>query len=185
MDSSQKIDGGDWRGVSHFLQHCEAAKSAVDVCYFEPGPPSEPSRDIKIEYYRKHFELVRANRKVAYRRIIRNSRENKAWLRELLSNELLNVGNAEVAVLKERGTGEMPLALSVQIVDGKKVWLVAIATHGRGREPRDIFIESSEVAAMMEKYYNRLWDRSVVVFRGGQITEDGQTYFAGEGGDTG
>jgi hypothetical protein len=175
----------DYEFYPHFLQHCESAERAVDICYFEAAPPGEPSRDVKIDYYRKHFELARQSRKVAYRRIFRDSPANKVWIGQLLNQELLNVGNVEVAVLKERGSGEMPLALSIQVVDAKKVWFVAIATHRRGREPRDLYIESAEVAAMMEKYYDRLWARSLVVFRGGQITEDGREYLDGESGGAG
>jgi len=169
----------DYEFYPHFRYHSEAAKRSVYISYFELTPPGEPGREMKQEYYRNHFELVRQNERVAFRRIIRDSEPNKTWVRQIIEKELHDVGNAELAIYKESKSQEMPLALSVQIVDAVKVWFVAVATHGREREPRDIFIENCELGQMMEKYYNRLWERSEVVFRNGQLTAEGRAYMQG------
>jgi len=173
----------DYEFYPHFSYHTEEAKQSVDISYFEPVPPGEPGRDEKMDYYRKHFAIVRRKKDVIFRRIFRDSVDNKEWIGRILEQDLQGVVNIQLAIIKERASNQMPLALSVQIVDGARVWLVAIATHGREREPRDVYIENQQVAMMMEKYYNRLWARSEIIFRQGQLTPEGRSFLKdGKGG---
>jgi len=164
----------------HFRRYTESAERSVYISYFEFGPPGEPGRKAKLEYYHDHFELVRRMDKVAFRRLFRDSAFNKEWIKQLLQNELQGAGNIELAIYRKQNTTNMPLPLSVQIIDAEKVWFVAIATHGREREPRDIFVENSDLAMMMEKYYNRLWERSEVIYQTGLVTEYGEDYLNAE-----
>jgi len=68
---------------------------------------------------------------------------------------------------------ENPLAISAQVVDGEKVWLVALEGHERQADFRDLFIESDEAAEAMRRYYHRLWARATLVLRSGVVTSDG------------
>ena len=163
----------------HFRYHTETAQRSVYVCYFGIEPPGEPDREAKNKYYREHFEIIRSRHQVVFRRIVRATRQNKDWIRELVS-ELQGCGNAELAIYREQGQREMPLPLSVQVIDGEKAWFVAVSTHARERDPRDIFIENRDLAGMMEKYYNRLWELSDVIYKSGRLTREGQKYLEDE-----
>ena len=69
----------------------------------------------------------------------------------------------------------MPLALSVQVVDKDKTWIVAAGSHQTKQEFRDVYIEDEHVAASMIEYYDRLsWQKSVVVLDHGRITPEGK-----------
>jgi hypothetical protein len=77
-------------------------------------------------------------------------------------------------VLKETGREEMPLSLSVQLVDSTQTWVVALETHEGSSKYRDIFIESAEFNSAMSGYYDRLWDRSDCLMKQGTLTPAGQ-----------
>jgi hypothetical protein len=61
----------------------------------------------------------------------------------------------------------MPLALSVQIVDGVVAWLVAVAEHAGAPVYRDVAIENPMVVEVLNKYFDRLWSHSRIVFQPG------------------
>jgi len=111
---------------------------------------------------------------VRFRRIIRNSDSNRRWLSELLPRLAAKCPNADVGLLKEGGREEMPLSLSVQLVDSTQTWLVALETHEGSSKYRDIFIESAEFNSAMSGYYERLWNRSEDLLKQGTLTPAGQ-----------
>lgn len=157
-----------------------AVKSAlqnVNICYFAPYPPEQVSTPDQSAYYRDLVKTIRQKKTVHFRRIIRDSATNKRWVGDLVKN-LKNRKNAYIAVLHEdlTETIPMPLALSVQIIDGERTWLVALKTHEREGRYRDVFIRSRDFAEAMTDYYERLWAQSVVVLQNGQLTEKGRAY---------
>lgn len=69
----------------------------------------------------------------------------------------------------------MPLSLSVQLIDSKQSWLVALETHEGSSRYRDIYIESEEFNAAMGTYYDRLWARAERLMNQGQLTPTGNS----------
>jgi hypothetical protein len=72
----------------------------------------------------------------------------------------------------------MGLALSVQVIDEKHAWLVALNSHEREARFRDMYINNVDGAVALNRYFMRLWDLSTVVLRNGQVTDAGQTFSA-------
>jgi hypothetical protein len=55
----------------------------------------------------------------------------------------------------------------VQIVDGTMAWLVAVSEHAGAPVYRDVAIENPTVVEVLNKYFDRLWGLSRVVFQPG------------------
>jgi hypothetical protein len=165
----------DFQFYSQFRAAVEDAKNSVRICYFAPYPPSEVRYPDRDKYYREILDLMKKKQNVSFKRIIRDSAPNQLWIASLI-NDLDGRPNNDVAVLRQDLPAEhpMPLALSVQVVDQDKAWLVAIDTHEREGEFRDIYIESSDVALAMAGYFDRLWTKSATVLDRGRITQDGR-----------
>lgn len=150
-----------------FLGHCVSATYYVNICYFSPRPPEIGGSPERIQYYANIAAVMRNNPNTRFRRIVRDTPLNRAWALQLVS-ELQGTNNCSVAMLPDlEETVEMARALSVQIVDGKITWLVAIAEHGGAELHRDIAIENPEVTAMLNKYFDRLWRLSRIIFEPG------------------
>lgn len=178
-----KLPGVEIRRISadHFYNEFNsAARSAtfsVNICYFAPYPPAQVSTENQAEYYRDIVRTIRRSRNVTFRRIIRQADRNKLWIAELVE-KLMGRRNAHIAVL-QRDLPEnelMPLALSVQVVDEEKTWIVAIKTHEREDRYRDVYVHSREFGQALMDYYNRLWSHSNVILEHGELTEFGKHY---------
>ena len=68
----------------------------------------------------------------------------------------------------------MPLSLSVQLIDSKQSWLVALETHEGSRGFRDIYIESEDFNVALSTYYDRLWARCEDLLNEGRLTSQGE-----------
>jgi hypothetical protein len=147
-----------------FLGHCFKAKHYVKICYFAPRPPHHGAPQAREVYYRQMIEVMRDNPETTFRRIVRDTHANREWANELVSR-LLGTTNCSVALLKDLDASvEMPLALSVQVIDEREAWLVAVSEHTGSPMYRDVAIENELLAAFFSKYFDRLWGLSRVVF---------------------
>ena len=158
-----------------FLKAAKFAEHFVNIMYLAAYPPDEVQDNVRKDYYSEIVKVIKKRPAVRFRRVIRNSSKNREWISELVQ-ELRDTSNADIAILKETEKEEMPLALSVQIVDNSKVWIVAIGSHERVRDFRDLFIENEDVALAMQQYYERIWQRSTKLLDSGRITDDGHKY---------
>ncbi len=169
FDTIEKIK--DVEFYPKFLSHAETAKDSVDICYLAPYPPDATTHRERHKYYQKILSLMKKNNTVRFRRIVRYSEKNIAWIKSL-SAELANIPNSDLAILHDSAdTEKMPLALSVQIIDDNHVWLVAVNGHEREGSYRDVYIRNTDYVEVMKHYYNRLWRRSEVLIDSGMITE--------------
>jgi hypothetical protein len=157
-----------------FLAAAKSATERVDIMYLAQDAPDETRHKEKQDYYARLLRTIESMPRVRFRRIMRNSDSNRRWLSELLPKLAANCANADVGVLKEAGREEMPLSLSVQLVDSTQTWLVALETHEGSSKYRDIFIENAEFNSAMSGYYDRLWDRSDCLMKQGTLTPAGQ-----------
>lgn len=112
--------------------------------------------------------LIKKTSGVHFRRIIRKTAANAPWVRDL-ANRLEGSANAHIRLIKDSEGEEMPLGMSVQLIDDQKVWLVALKAHDGQGEPRDLYIEHEEVSSAMGRYYDRLWEKAEPMLDGGQI----------------
>lgn len=153
------------------------AENCVRIAYLAPYPPGEVPDRTRKRYYDEMLGLMKERSTITFKRLIRASEKNKPWVTELL-RELKGKPNVELALLTKDlpPENDMPLALSVQVVDSDKTWLVAIASHENEREFRDIYIENPDVAAGMTDYFDRIWSVSEKLLDRGRITPSGDAF---------
>jgi hypothetical protein len=169
----------DKRFYSDFRHATENADHTVKICYFAPYPPSEYHTTDRQKYYTDILALMKKRPNTTFKRIIRRTAKNDPWVCDLITH-LEGKTNNSVALLYDLPVDrEMPLALSVQLVDDNKVWLVATASHETEGEYRDVYIENAQVAEAISNYYDRLWLLSVKVLDRGCITADGNELIGG------
>lgn len=154
-----------------FAVAASKASSRVSICYLAPNPP--PDHADRQRYYRKMLSVMKKSPNVRFRRLIRDTPNNRPWVASLIS-ELEGSPNADVALLRDSEALEMPLALSTQLVDYDQTWFVAIDAHDRVGKFRDLYVRDTACNSLMDKYFERLWNRAEVVLASGQFTDVGR-----------
>src|SRR5207302_795339 len=130
-DLAQKVPGLELRRITDeqfytdFLHAAQHAGAEVRICYLAPYPPGKIRNPSREQYYQQLLTIIKNNPHVTFRRIVRKTPENEAWVNQLLS-DLAGCRNAHIALLDDLPADkDMPLALSVQTVDSRHVWFVA------------------------------------------------------------
>jgi hypothetical protein len=170
----------DYDFYVHFKGAAEQAEHSVWIAYLAPYPPAAVASKDRKKYDDEMIALMKRRTKVNFRRIIRYTSANRKWVADLIQN-LQGRANVDIAVLKRDlpENEEMPLALSVQVIDKNKVWIVAAGAHEMKQAFRDVYIQSGDVAAAMIEYYDRIWQKSVSVLDNGRITKGGRELLDG------
>ena len=165
----------------HFQAAAEQAEYSVRIAYLAPYPPTDVAYKERKQYYDTFLAIMKRRAKVNFQRLVRSSPRNRAWLGSLV-RELEGRPNVDLAVLTRdlEPEVELPLALSVQVIDNDKVWIVAAGSHETEHEFRDVFIRNSDVAAAMTEYYERIWSVSERLLNRGRITQEGQRLLASQ-----
>jgi hypothetical protein len=154
-----------------FLGECVKANHYAKICYFSPVPPDHGAPAARKLYYRRLIKVMKANPAAQFKRIIRDTDANREWADEIIPF-VMQTANFSLALLKDvDATEEMPLALSVQIIDERIAWLVAVAEHTDADLYRDVAVENEIVVEVLNKYFDRLWRLSRPVFRPGYTVE--------------
>jgi hypothetical protein len=171
----------DFEFYEHFQAAAEQADHSVRIAYFAPYPPTDVTYKERRKYYDAILSLMKQRSKVNFKRIVRSSPKNDPWVASLV-RELQGRPNVDLAVLtRDLGPeSELPLALSVQVIDKNKVWVVATGSHETQNEFRDVFIQNSDFAAAMTEYYDRVWSVSERLLDRGRVTEQGHRFFASQ-----
>lgn len=163
-----------------FLGHCISAKHYVKICYFAPVPPDQGAPDARKKYYRRLLSVMKSNPDAMFRRILRDTKANRVWAEEMIRH-LAKATNFSIALLKDiDAEKEMPLALSVQIIDERYAWLVAVSEHSDSPLYRDVAVENEILVEVLDKYFDRLWSLSTVVFKPGYTLEQTQQLLSEE-----
>ncbi|HEY1800309.1 MAG TPA: hypothetical protein VGG46_05175 [Terriglobales bacterium] len=162
----------DYEFYSDFRNAAEEAEHSVWIAYLAPYPPSDVASRDRKKYDIEILDLMKRRTKVNFRRLIRHTEKNVPWAAELVT-ELKGRPNVDIAVLTcdLASDHEMPLALSVQVVDNDQVWIVATGSHQTKQNFRDVYIKDASVAAAMIQYYDRIWEKSVMVLDHGRVTD--------------
>ena len=155
-----------------FLAAATEAQATVRIAYFAPTPPDAVAAPGRLGYYEDMAELMRSRRDVQFFLLVRYSDENAPWILELV-REFSGSPNVSLAVVAKdlRPERDMGLALSVQVVDDTRSWLVAIESHERVGAHRDLYVESEAFADAMTRYYKRLWANADLVLVNGRPTD--------------
>lgn len=167
----------DSKFYSHFSHEARQAESNVNICYFAPYPPDSTNHKERKKYYEEIISTIKKKPEVKFRRIIRNTPANKEWIKEIIS-EFKNVPNFDLRIINDCPDDniKMPHALSVQIIDTRKCWLVAIESHEKEGPFRDLYIEGDEIGKSLTGYFNRLWSMSDEIISSGRLTGRGITF---------
>jgi hypothetical protein len=171
----------DYQFYEHFQAATEQAEHSVRIAYLAPYPPMDVPIKGRKKYYDAMLSLMKERSKVNFKRIVRESPKNDRWIADLI-RELANRPNVDLAVLTRDlpPEDELPLTLSVQLIDKDKVWIVAAGSHETQSEFRDVFIQSEELAVAMEQYYDRIWSISEKLLDRGRPTLAAQRFLSGE-----
>jgi hypothetical protein len=153
-----------------FLAAARAATDSVSISYFDVRPPKSHMTE-REAYYQQMLDVIKKSRGVRFRRLIRDTPANRAWALQLCE-ELDRCHHADIALLSDTSVQEVGSALSVQVVDTKVTWLVAINSHERVDKFRDVRVDSAEFGEAMTQYYNRLWRMGKPVLTNGEPTEE-------------
>lgn len=159
---------------SHFRSAVEEAEHSVRIAYLAPYPPSDVKYEDRRKYYQEILGLMKKRTKINFKRLVRASPKNEVWVADLI-RELTGKPNVELSLLTRDLPAdlEMPLALSVQVIDGEKAWLVAVGGHETERDFRDVYIENQYVAGVLSDYYERVWQVSEKLLDHGRVTREG------------
>ena len=157
-----------------FRKQVTKAKSIVDISHLDTFPPgSEALRNSESEtYYNNFVSMVKNNHNVEFRRVERFSTEKIPWIRKLidgLSDERNFSLHCLALTMSER---KLPY-MSVQIIDKRISFIVAVAKHTDAHYPRDILMEGGDISEMWLKYYNSmLWEPSIPIIEHGKFYKD-------------
>lgn len=160
---------------NHFRSAVEDADHSVRIAYLAPYPPADVPYRNRNKYYQEILELMKKRTEISFRRLIRGSEKNKLWVADLLQ-ELRGRPNVDISWLTKDlpENIEMPLAMSVQVVDGNKTWMVALGEHETKQDYRDIYIENADVTKGMSDYVDRIWSVSEKLLDRGRLTTEGE-----------
>jgi hypothetical protein len=172
---------GRWKKAPAFYQEFAAgiklATDYVDIAYMAAYPPLETADEERRRYYAELPGLIRRRKEINFRRVVRDSKRNRAWIVQML-NEMKNSRNFALAVVKDDEAYEDSLVMSVQIIDGDSTWLVALESHEPKGGHRDLFLKGRIVAEGLRTYYDRVWGRGDILMKNGNLTPAGEAYLA-------
>jgi hypothetical protein len=163
---------------NEFLQAAKGAKTSVCICYFAPHPPSAvPDRERQAYYRAMRALMTKRGDQIRFRRLVRRSPDNERWAADEV-RRLIGKPRLHFALIDDLDAQhEMPLALSVQIVDDERAWLVAVQSHEQIGPYRDLAIEGSDLPKMLQLYFERLWRHADVILDNGILTPSGHALF--------
>jgi hypothetical protein len=155
-----------------FLAAAEEARHTVRISYFAPDPPNAVAAPVRAEYYKDITSTMHRRKDVQFYRLVRYSPANEDWLLDMV-REFTDVANVSLAVINQdlEPGRVMPLALSVQVVDDTRAWLVAVEAHERMGEFRDLYVENAHFADAMNRYHLRLWAIAEPLLLNGRPTD--------------
>jgi hypothetical protein len=86
--------------------------------------------------------------------------------------DLGRVGTFSLACLPDREPEVDAIAtVSVQCIDEDQIFFVAVGEQQESRGPRDLYVESEDFNRIWNQYYDRLWNRAILVIDRGRIDD--------------
>lgn len=159
---------------SEFPSFIARANKSVDIAYLDTKPPTSYAigDSVTSRYYKDFIDMVRKRKDVEFRRVERYSTEKVEWFK-LLITRLEKRDNFSLSVIKMDAVERKIPELSVQIIDGKEVFLVAVAEHENTHGYRDVQISDSSSSSLFMKYYDdMLWNRGGILIEKGKLNTE-------------
>lgn len=149
------------------------AEERVYISYLDNQDPRDSTDYEKAQYYEDIKEIAKNSEDVSFRRIIRGITELEDWVDSLL-DEHENDSNFSLACIPDKEPHEPSKPhVSVQLIDDNVTYFVAVGEQKEsGKTPRDLRLESESVSDQWTKYYNRIWEDSIVVMERGKVQEE-------------
>lgn len=147
------------------------AQNNIDVTHLGPNPPKMSHGREEAKYFTDLKRIYKASQ-AQVRRVERLTDSKMPWIRKLIQ-DFENVPNFSLRLYKDPIQDEMPAAMSVSRVDDRYAWIVAIAEHESTGNYRDVLIMGKDGVELIRRYfYDRLWDRGIVVIDHGKVIAD-------------
>ena len=152
-------DGIEVNDDEFYTRLKEAVTNAQQSVYLTTHQKTRPDKGTKTreDYFTSLDMLIKSNR-VTVRRIIPiNSKEKLEWVNEMIQ-EFKGCQSLHIRHTKLEDEGFIR-ALSLQIVDSKKVFIASIGTGGEMKdEDRNIIIETEVLCKAFQHYYQSYWN---------------------------
>lgn len=149
------------------------AQRTVDITHLDVQLPGvQANRNSQTEKYFKNFsKIIKQHPNIAFRRVERCSPAKLEWV-EQLASQLQGKSNFSLAFLDTTSSEPKLPEVSVQIIDSKRVFVVAVGRHSDNHGYRDLVIVDENIARLWLSYYDEvLWNRSIVIIQSGRLDE--------------
>lgn len=140
---------GFYRQMCQFL---EEATIRIDLMYQAPRRPESFRPSEQKKRYLSSLAAIASQGGVPIRRLIRLTKDNKEWLRELVE-EYAGKQLISLSVLPE----SMVPSISVQLFDRERVVLVNLSESDTRLGARDVIFESKDLTDVFETYYETVF----------------------------
>ena len=152
--------------------HALSARKRVDLTYLDNLPPSKVRTPRGQLYYARLIHAIRSNTGVHYRRIVRANAAMREWIESQIG-DLEGQVNFSLACYRDSRPDDPDIeAVTVQLVDDEVTYLVSLGTQRASRSPRDIVIYSTIFNEMWTRYYQNVWNKSIVILERGVLLEE-------------
>jgi hypothetical protein len=163
----ESISEAEWYG--RFLGALHGARTRVKLSYMSNKSPLDSKDSAVKAYYQKLPAEIRKKAPVEFRRLVRAVPGLRNWIEEMVST-LGNVSTFSLGCLPDGEPQVDAVAtVSVQCIDEDQVFFVAVGEQQESRGPRDLYVESEEFNRIWNQYYDRLWNRAILVVNRGRI----------------
>lgn len=160
---------------ARFPYHIHTATRNVDLAHLALESPLQDIKPEQSDYYKSLKKSVKSNSRVTFRRVERVSKDKAEWLQQLVTGFTGQTNFSLYCLVDDESTrnNEMSDLLSVQLIDDKHLFIVALLEHTSTKGHRDIYIRDEGVTGFFREYYKgRLVDKSVPIIVNGQLKND-------------
>jgi hypothetical protein len=164
---SEIVSQIDW--YEHLCLAIKTANTSIDITHHEPRLPTMSGIPAKQEVFRLLYKRIK-QRKVLIRMLVAiNTTEKLEWIEELL-DKYSDCANFDLKH-SELGLEESAPALSIQVVDGSKGFVIDMAKshHTLSEQDTDLYTREPDVAQQLRRYYNSYWQQCTWIKEGGII----------------
>ena len=145
------------------------AKIHVRMSYMHDAPPKPYNKTSQEEYRKAIKEIVEKKEKVRFEYVILLSDANKEWIKERI-NEFKGLKNYNLHVYENNSNMIPPI--SIQCIDMKYVFLLALESEKRIIQERDVLIKDEKLVDKFNHYHTRILKNSISIITDGDLEED-------------
>lgn len=143
----------------------------IDITHLGAHPPSS-KQSVSQDGYFDNFPRAVKKSDATIRRVERITSHKLDWIQKLIDELGSNKApRFSLAAFEDKaGDGEMPFAISVNRIDDRYGWIVAMAEQRSTQGTRDLFITSPPGVELLGTYFTeRLWNQSTPLVESGIV----------------